>query len=483
MNKAFKDLNFTQDFCQLPSAFYEDVAPQGLKNAKLVTASPSCAKLLGLDPDSLNSAESTELLSGNKVLPNWRPVAMKYMGHQFGQFNPQLGDGRGLLLAEVESKDSQLWDLHLKGSGTTPFSRQGDGRAVLRSSIREFLCSEAMAALGIPTSRALCVVDSETLVHREQVETGAMLLRVAQTHIRFGHFEFAYTTRQTDLLKALCDYVVKRHYPQLIDTPNAYADLFFLTAEKTASMLVNWQTIGFTHGVMNTDNMSILGDTFDYGPYGFMDTFKQGYISNHSDHEGRYSFDRQPAVAHWNLNVLARSLSPLVEKEALIEGLNRYSEVFNAGFLDKMRAKLGLNKAQNKDEGFIFNTLNMLAKNGLDYSFFFRQLSHDNLALIKDHCVDRSQFEIWIDSYQKRLDMEACEPNARKQQMLSTNPKYILRNHLAQTAIEKAQQGDYSEVNKLYEILQRPFDEQPENETYAGLAPDWADGIEISCSS
>jgi len=483
--QAFKSLKLEQDFSSLPSSFYQAVHPQGLDKPKLVIASQSCADELGVDISSLTLPDTLSILSGNSVMSGTRPLAMKYTGHQFGYYNPDLGDGRGLLLGELKNKDNTLWDLHLKGAGKTPFSRQGDGRAVLRSSIREFLGSEAMADLDIPTTRALCVVSTDSQVFREELETAATLLRVSQSHIRFGHFEYAMHTGGLEKLTALCDYVIKRYYPCLLGNPRQYQDLFKVTAQKTASLVAKWQAFGFAHGVMNTDNMSILGETFDYGPFGFLDRFQPNYICNHSDNEGRYAFDRQPSIAFWNLSVLAHAMSPLVEQDALNEGLQSFNQVFNEDYLDLLSAKLGF-VGRPKDDSILVGTLDMMAKNHLDYSYFFRQLSDvsdEKVARkLKDLCINPAGFDQWLSDYTSSLKVSGTDKQ-RRVRMNTLNPKYILRNHLAQKAIEQAEKGDYSEVQKLHTILQNPFDEQDENSAYAKLPPSWSQDLEISCSS
>ncbi len=487
MSKTFQHLHYTSDFQSLPDAFYRRVNPQALQNPELVVASDACADIIGLDPGTLSHDDSLQLLSGQAMLSAWQPIAMKYTGHQFGYYNPDLGDGRGLLLAEVRTEQGNLLDLHLKGAGMTPYSREGDGRAVLRSSIREFLCSEALAALGVPTTRALCVINTDTPVYREQVETGVTLLRVSASHIRFGHFEYAYHSQQPALLQALCDYVAQRHYPCLAGSANQNADLFELTARKTGELIAQWQLLGFAHGVMNTDNMSILGETFDFGPFGFMDRFNPGYICNHSDHGGRYGFDQQPAIAHWNLSVLAQAMSPVVDKEALHQGLRAYSEAFNQHFIHGLNLMLGFAEDDTLPQEFTLGTFTLMQQNGLDYSYFFRRLIQVNESEVetelRDHCVDRDSFDTWLSEYRALHDTKEHDEATRQQRMRAVNPKYILRNHLAQIAIEKAQQGDYSDVRRLHNILKRPFDEQPENEAYAALPPDWAESLEISCSS
>ena len=496
MKAKFDQLQFRQDFLNLPSAFYSTLLPTGLDQPRFAAWSPSCAEWMGLDGNFFKDEATLEILSGNAVPDNWRPLAMKYFGHQFGYLNPDLGDGRGLLLAEIENPEGDLLDLHLKGSGLTPFSRDGDGRAVLRSSIREFLCSEAMHALGIPTTRALCVIDSETPVRREEEENAAMLLRVTRSHIRFGHFEFAYHSGDPDLLTKLTDHVLQRYFPSLEGTANQYADLFAMICQRSAEMIAQWQCVGFAHGVMNTDNMSILGETFDYGPYGFMDAFDAGYICNHSDHQGRYAFDRQPAIGQWNLSVLAQAMSPLVERDALMEGLKHYSDTFNQNYLSGMLKKLGLSPGEttqlaDSDQNLVMQTLTLFQENRLDYSHFFRTISETNisqldaveLTTIRDHCVDIKSFDHWFQTYQQRLDKETLPAKERLTQMQQCNPLYILRNHLAQTAIEQAQSGDYSELHRLHRVLQQPFTRQEGFEHYAALPPDWARELEISCSS
>jgi uncharacterized protein YdiU (UPF0061 family) len=455
----------------------------------LVAASQSTGDLIGLDVSTLSSGDPLKLISGQGALNIWQPIAMKYTGHQFGYYNPDLGDGRGLLIAQVEHENT-IWDLHLKGAGMTPYSRQGDGRAVLRSSIREFLCSEAMAGLGIPTTRALSVINSTSPVYREEQETGAMVIRVSQSHIRFGHFEYCTFSEKPELLKPLLNYVIDRHYPQLVDQENAYELFFAITLEKTAKLVAQWQSVGFNHGVMNTDNMSILGETFDYGPFAFLDDYDPHFICNHSDHQGRYAFSRQPNIANWNLSVLAQALLPVIDKDDLIQQLDRFSDIFTEEFIGLMCAKLGFLSHGEKFKPIIESTLNMLAKCKLDYTYFFRQLSSinefDTSKSLRDMCLDVALFDSWEAQYEKALieDGQTLEnASKRKLRMDKVNPKYILRNYLAQQAIEAAQQGDYSMVNTLRDVLENPFDEQPEFEEYAQLPPDWGKKLEISCSS
>ncbi len=485
------DIEYIKHFHTLPSELYSEVMPQPLHKPKFVAGSKNCAQLLGLDIQTLQDDESLKLISGHGILNIWQPIAMKYTGHQFGQYNPQLGDGRGLLMAQV-SCNQKIWDLHLKGAGSTPYSRQGDGRAVLRSSIREFLCSEAMAGLKIPTSRALCVMDSETQVYRETVETGAMVMRVSESHIRFGHFEFCSFNNPSELLKTLTDFVIRQHYPQLINKDDKYALFYKETVEKTAKLMAQWQSIGFCHGVMNTDNMSILGETFDYGPFAFLDDYNPNFICNHSDHQGRYAFNQQPNIANWNLSVLAQALLPLIDKEDLIKQLDNFPNIFETEYYALMLQKFGLLTLTEDKKVFIDASLKMLEACKLDYSYFFRGLSHVHLTDVytelRNLSLDIKAFDKWYEQYQAVLlidgQVEKFDVQAnRAQRMNRVNPKYILRNYLAQNAIQMAQDGNYQEVQKLHDILMHPFSEQPEHEQYAKLPPDWGKKLEISCSS
>lgn len=489
--KSFLDLNYIQHFQTLPTNLYAIVNPQGLHQPKLVASCEKTAQLIGLDVNTLNEPESVSILSGNGILSNWQPVAMKYTGHQFGHYNPDLGDGRGLLLAQVQHQD-KIWDLHLKGAGPTPYSRQGDGRAVLRSSIREFLASHAMTSLGIPSTRALAIIDSQTPVYRETQERGATVLRVSQSHIRFGHFEYCSFTGQIPLLKTLCDHVIEQHYPHLTNHENPYADFFAITLNKTAKLMAQWQSIGFAHGVMNTDNMSILAETFDYGPFAFLDDYDPNFICNHSDHQGRYAFNQQPNIANWNLSVLAQALLPLVDKSHLIDQLDQYPRIFEQHYLTLMSKKLGLLQNNKSAKAIIEQTITLLANNKLDFTFFFRQLGNlhqpDVKTQLRNMCLDIAEFDNWVGQYQHALledgqadDTASNEQRARS--MMQVNPKFILRNYLAQNAITAAEQGDYTLVNTLYNILAHPFDEQPEHEKYAQLPPQWGKELSISCSS
>ena len=493
--RTLEALPFDNTYQQLPQSLYSRIAPTPLSGAFLVSFNPEAAALLDLDPAEGGRREFVETLSGMRSWPGSAPVAMCYSGHQFGHYVPRLGDGRAILLGEVRNARSEKWDLHLKGAGQTPYSRQGDGRAVLRSSLREYLCGEAMHGLGIPTSRGLCVIGSTEEVYREAIEPGAMLVRLAPSHVRFGSFEYLYYTNQFDELKVLADYVIAEHYPALTGRDDRYAELLRQVALSTARLIAHWQAVGFAHGVMNTDNMSILGITLDYGPFGFVEQYDPGYVCNHSDHQGRYAFDQQPAIGLFNLSCLAQALLPLLPgaTEAAVQTaraqLDLYQPALTQHYADLMRAKLGLQQAHAEDQRLCNDLLEILATNHVDYTRFFRSLGRfrqdvsDN-AVLRDQFPDRTAFDVWADRYRRRLASEHSQDEPRRLRMDGVNPKYILRNYLAETAIRLAQDHhDYTETERLLALLRHPYDEQPEHEQYAADPPDWARRIAVSCSS
>lgn len=480
---------FENSFAGLPPVFYTRLVPTPLPAPYLVALSPSAATLIGADPAALRSQESVETLVGNRVAERSQPLAAVYSGHQFGVWAGQLGDGRAILLGDIATADGPL-ELQLKGAGLTPYSRMGDGRAVLRSSIREFLCSEAMHGLGIPTTRALSVAGSDQGIVRESIETAAVVVRLAPTFIRFGSFEHWYYNRKPEELKQLADYVIERFYPALQDEENKYAALLEEVTRHTARMIAHWQAVGFMHGVMNTDNMSILGQTIDYGPFGFMEGFDANHICNHSDNQGRYSYANQPQVGHWNCYALAQALLPLIgEVELTQEALDVYQPEFARHINQLLHAKLGLETTQEGDSELLDGLFAILQANHADYTIFFRRLSGLRAAgaegdePLRDLFIDRPAFDQWAEGYRARLRAENSNDTARKLAMDQVNPKYVLRNYMAQVAIEKAQNKDFSEVERLRALLERPFDEQPENEHYAALPPDWSNQLSVSCSS
>ena len=475
-------------FASLGPAFFTDLKPTPLPSAHLVSLNTSLASALGLDPRTLAEEDGVEALTGNVDIAGSRPLSSVYSGHQFGVWAGQLGDGRAILLGEIETPLGPQ-ELQFKGSGRTPYSRMGDGRAVLRSSIREYLGSEAMQGLGIPTTRALSVTGSPQPVRREEIETAAVVVRVAPSFIRFGHFEHFAAREQLDELRKLADFVIDRFYPDCRSSGrlagNPYAAFLEQVSERTAAMVAQWQAVGFCHGVMNTDNMSILGLTIDYGPFQFLDAFVPNHICNHSDESGRYAYNRQPNVAYWNLFCLGQALLPLIgDQELALAALESYKTVFPRELEARMRAKLGLAGEQAGDRELVEGILKLLAADRVDYPVFWRRLSHfaggGPADPVRDLFVDRESFDGWRRQYEARLPDDRAAAGVA---MLKTNPKYVLRNHLCELAIRQAKLKDFSEVEALLRLVQAPFDEHPEHEAKAGFPPDWAANIEISCSS
>ena len=485
--KTLTDLTFDNRFARLGDAFSTHVLPEPIADPRLVVASPAAMALLDLAPSEADSELFAQIFAGHKLWSTAEPRAMVYSGHQFGGYSPRLGDGRGLLLGEVINNAGQHWDLHLKGAGQTPYSRSGDGRAVLRSSIREFLASEHLHALGIPSSRALCVTGSSTPVWREKQERAAMVLRLARSHIRFGHFEYFYYTRQHEQLKQLAEHVLYQHYADCAQQEQPYLAMFREIIERNAAMIAYWQAYGFCHGVMNTDNMSILGITFDYGPYAFLDDFDARHICNHSDDSGRYSFSNQVPIAQWNLAALGQALVPLVDIDALRECLSLFLPLYQAHYLDLMRKRLGLLSAEDGDEALVQRLLQLMQSSAVDYTRFFRELGDSPaaqaVARLRDDFTDLAGFDTWAADYLARSAQDGDDQAQRRTRMHAANPKYILHNYLAQEAIEAAEQGDYAPVRELHQVLSKPFDEQPGFEHYAQRPPEWGKHLEISCSS
>ncbi len=480
---------FQSRYTTLSNHFYSEVEPTPLENPFLISWNEALAEEMGLG-ETLMAEQAANHFGAMGPLTNTPAIAAVYAGHQFGHYVPQLGDGRSILLGEWLSQSGDHWDFHLKGGGQTPYSRMGDGRAVLRSTIREYLCSEAMHHLGIPTTRALCVVGSEEEVHRESIEYGATLLRTAPTHIRFGTFEYFYYRSEFGQLRELLDYLVQHHFPELADVPEQEQalELFRIVSARTAKLIAQWQLVGFAHGVMNSDNMSILGITIDYGPFGFLDRYDPGFICNHSDHTGRYAFDQQPQIAQWNLRCLAQALLPLVGEtpeqgvELLRAELELFQRQYEQAYRRGMSEKLGLSFHQ-EDWRLQQQWLDLLQRNGADYTRAFRVLSSDNSEALQDEIGDPQGVDHWLQQYRARLQREPMEREQRLAAMRAVNPKYILRNYLAQQAIEQAESGEYGEVERLLQLLKRPYEEQPEFELYAAASPQWAETLSVSCSS
>jgi uncharacterized protein YdiU (UPF0061 family) len=484
-------LQFDNSYARLGDSYFSRVLPEPAPEPYLVAFNPEAAALIGLRSEDAKDPEFLEVFSGKRQLPEMEPLAMLYSGHQFGVRVPRLGDGRAILLGQAVAPDPltgpKTWDLHLKGSGQTPYSRQGDGRAVLRSCIREYLCGEAMHGLGIPTTRSLCIVGSREPVQRERLEPRAQLVRMAPSHVRFGSFEYFFYRHhhepdvQKERLQRLADFVIREYYPELADIPagpDRYAAWLAEITVRTARLVAAWQSAGWAHGVLNTDNMSILGLTLDYGPFGFMDTFDLGFIPNHSDSSGRYSFGEQPRIGLWNLNQLAQAVLPLMDVPRALEALNRYEPEFHAESGRRLRAKLGLcEEREGADAELLMDLYSAMSAEGLDHTLAFRGLSEGFLQGNGEASL------AWNHKYQERLRAENRDFAERRAAMNRVNPIYVLRNHLAQQAIEKAEHGDFSEIERLKRLLDFPFEERPGFEAYAAAPPQSARSIIVSCSS
>ena len=502
-------------FATLGLDFYTRLATTPLTNPRLVHADIDVAALLGLSALDVREPAFLSIVSGSAPLPGGDTLSAVYSGHQFGVWAGQLGDGRAHLLGEIVGPHGN-WEVQLKGAGMTPYSRMGDGRAVLRSSVREYLASQAMHGLGIPTTRALSLVSADDPVMRETVETAAIVARVAPSFVRFGSFEHWASRKRPDLVRQLADYVIERFYPECLsgasgvtETPEArYVRFLEAVVRRTALLMANWQVVGFCHGVMNTDNMSILGLTLDYGPFGFMDGFDARHICNHTDTNGRYAWHAQPAVAHWNLYQLANSLFSIVPNaEALRNALDAFEPTFLNAMQSHMSKKLGLKTWQAGDEVLIDDLWSVMQASHADFSMTFRQLAFapgltqatpgqlaldlggtvgDGSGSLKpfiDLFVDREAAGAWLMRYRDRVALETTPWQQRVSDMLAVNPLYVLRNYLAQQVIEATQRGDFSELQNMMDLLATPFSARTGMERYAALPPHWASKIEVSCSS
>lgn len=479
------NLAFDNRFARLPKNFYTRLQPEGFsKHPFLVHGNARAASLIGLDASVFQDKNFIDFFSGKKIPDGAEPLASIYAGHQFGYFVPQLGDGRALLLGQIRDDQNQLWDIQLKGAGQTPYSRFADGRAVMRSTIREYLCSEAMAALDIPTTRALCMVGTNEMVRREVMEPGAILTRVAQSHIRFGHFEFFYHSDQHEEVRILADHIIENYFPEFIDRQDKYKAWFAEIVACTARLMARWQAVGFAHGVMNTDNMSILGLTIDYGPFGFVENFDSGFICNHSDETGRYAFDQQPGIGQWNLFALAYALQPLFTIAEAKKMLEQFEPVLREEFIRLMAGKLGIDKVVTGDQRLIYDLIHLLQDHSPDYTNTFRNLS--SISNAEDRALWLVQFngdekaKDWLNRWAERV-RDIPDLNARMKQ---ANPKYILRNWVAETAIRAAEDDhDYSLIDQLMTILQNPYDEHPGFEHFAKPPPANMRDLCVSCSS
>jgi uncharacterized protein YdiU (UPF0061 family) len=466
-------------YAELPQDFYNLQNWQGFDNPLLVIENAELKKDLGLE--NIDKQKLLDIFNGSLSIESLKPLSMAYSGHQFGQYVEQLGDGRGLLFGQIDSS-AGLIDVHLKGAGKTPYSRFGDGRAVLRSVIREYLCGEAMHALSIPTSRALMIIGSDEMVIREKSETAAMLARTAKTHIRFGNFEYFHYNNKPEYVKVLADFCIDNYSTYFSKTKNIYEEFFRSVVKQTAIMIAQWQACGFNHGVMNTDNMSILGETFDYGPYGFMEDYLPTFVCNHSDHQGRYAFKNQPYIGLWNCSALGHALSSLISEEAQGEILQTYEEIFQSTLAKLFRKKLGLKQDQSEDAALIQGLLDIMESEKLDYTNTFRNLTQALTNKVTPE-LDSAVAKSWIVSFQERQTKEGLSVDKKVISMNQVNPKFILRNYMAQEAIEAAQNNDFSALETLIIILSKPFEEHEEFQNFANKSPAWAKDLEISCSS
>ena len=474
---------------KLPNKFYTYLQPTALPKPYLVAHNPDALALIGLGADAAAGPDFTELFTGNHVPARTRPLSAVYAGHQFGHYVPQLGDGRAITIGEAAGIHG-IQEVQLKGAGLTPYSRMGDGRAVLRSSIREYLCSEAMHGLGIPTTRALAITGSDQPVMRETVETAAVVTRLAPSFVRFGSFEYWYHQRDADAVRTLADFVIDHYHPEIAGAPERHARFLREVVGRTARLMAQWQGVGFMHGVMNTDNMSILGLTLDYGPFGFMEAFDPDHICNHSDDQGRYAYNMQPRIGLWNLYALGQALVPLLEPDIIEAQLHAYQPDFDAAQNTLLRAKLGLATLHDADHELVNELFALMAESHVDFTLFFCTLSGlcaadaSGDAALRDLVINRDRFDAWAQRYRARLQAEASIDAERRGRMNRVNPKYVLRNYLAEVAIRKARdERDFSEIETLRKLLSAPFDEQPDHEAYAALPPDWAGRLEVSCSS
>lgn len=489
MPLTLEKLRFENTYASLGEDFFSRQVPMPFPDLALASSNALGLELLDLHLSEIQRPEFVNYLTGLSAWQGSEPLAMLYAGHQFGHWVPQLGDGRAILLGQIRNQANALWELQLKGGGPTPYSRGADGRAVLRSTIREYLCSEAMFGLGIPTTRSLALFHSDAPVYREEVESAAMMIRMAPSHVRFGSFEVFYHRGQHEQVKKLADYVVNTYYPDCRDDAEPVAALFNKVVDKTAYMLAQWQAVGFAHGVMNTDNMSVLGLTLDYGPFGFMEAYNPGFICNHSDHQGRYAFNQQPNIAMWNLVCFGSALLNLIGEDTARGIVQNFPGLYMQYYESTMAKKLGLQVFQQGDDDLLQKLLGLMQSSAADYTIVWRTLSHldfnneDSQQAFIDLFIDREAAQAFLLLYQARLKVEDSQVKTRQQNMLAVNPKYILRNYMAEIAIRKAKQKDFSEIDRLLNLLQSPFDEHPDCEEYAGMPPDWASQLAVSCSS
>ena len=475
--------------------FFQAKSPDPVAEPYLIDFSPGSAELIGLDPAESRQPEFAEYFAGNKLLPGSQPLAMAYSGHQFGSYNPRLGDGRGILLGEVTNGNGLKWDIHLKGAGPTRFARGFDGRATLRASIREYLAGEALHGLNIPTTRSLAIIGIRDLIYRETPELAAILVRISDSHIRFGSFELFHYTNNPNRVTELANYVIRHHHPDIENESDRYQIFFRRVLHKTAFLIANWQASGFVHGVMNTDNMCVTGVTFDYGPYGFIDRFDPRYTPNHSDTNGRYALGQQAEIGYWNLSKWGETLCHLIDPEDILEEMAQYQPTYNKIYRDLMGQKLGLGILDSEFTELTGNLFHLLHNNPVDYTNFFRSLSNypdGNYTGLLHSFSNRKEIEDWLHRYSRLIKREGTIFEERKEVMDRVNPKFLLRNYLLQRAIDKAvKEADFSEIERLRVLLQNPFRDRPkifkeyniDPEYYASDTLDSMLGMKLSCSA
>ncbi|MEE2694415.1 MAG: YdiU family protein [Pseudomonadota bacterium] len=489
MHERIDELNaaqftFDNTFARLPGRFYTRLAPTPVSSPKVIKVNNQLAEILGLDPEALESCSGATILSGNSVPKGSEPLAMVYAGHQFGGWVPQLGDGRAILLGEIVGRDGVRRDIQLKGAGPTPYSRSGDGRAALGPVLREYILSEAMWRLGIATTRALAVVDTGDIILREEELPGAIVVRVAESHIRVGTFQFFSSRSDTAGLKALADYVIERHFPSIDNAEGKYESLLEAVVRRQASLIAHWQLIGFIHGVMNTDNTSVVGETIDYGPCAFMDSYDPKKVFSSIDQFGRYAYSNQPGIGYWNIACFSQALLPLIggaEKSALdrVEKIvGKYPELFREAYLVGLRKKLGLRKELQIDETLGQDLLQEIAEEGMDYTVTFRHLvsyhgsNGPRVAAAQRFFGVSKGLKDWIGRWSRRLEEDGVDSRGREAVMESANPVYIPRNHLVEEAIRYAvRENDYSYFHKLIAVLENPYEEVASLARY-GLPPE-----------
>ncbi|AWB44593.1 YdiU family protein [Paenibacillus sp. CAA11] len=465
--------NFNNTYVHLPESFYSIVEPKPVRSPKLVRLNENLAEALGLDKSELKGQAAVEVFAGNQIPKGGVPLAQAYAGHQFGYFT-MLGDGRAMLLGEHITPDGERLDIQLKGSGRTPYSRGGDGRAALGPMLREYIISEAMHALGIPTTRSLAVVTTGESIVRETMLPGAILTRVAASHLRVGTFQYAASRGNIEELRSLADYAIARHYPEFKENAERYVQLLQAVIQRQASLIAKWQLVGFIHGVMNTDNMTISGETIDYGPCAFMDTYDPNTVFSSIDTQGRYAFGNQPNIAAWNLARFAESLLPLLHEDPeeavrlAEQQLEGYGEIYHHQYMAGMRSKLGIFNTEDEDESLMGKLLGMMKKYKADYTNTFRLLTLNQLS--DSDLFDSSEFAAWDKRWKDRLGRQAESEEDSRALMQRSNPAVIARNHRVEEALEGATiQGDFSKLDKLLTVLSNPFAYSEEQEEFCSL--------------